>query len=171
MERRFHRTFCGRPEGRKNVMKREGRGMIRKLEQADLEAVMEIWLSSNLEAHDFVPAEYWMEHYGQVKELLPKARCFVFEGESGRIEGFIGLTRNHVAGLFVKREARSKGTGRRLLSYAKGLCPELTLHVYEKNRRAVCFYLREGFEIHRTAAGEPACEREFLMAWHGEKGC
>lgn len=29
--------------------------MIRKLKPADLETVMEIWLSSNLEVHGFVP--------------------------------------------------------------------------------------------------------------------
>ena len=143
--------------------------MIRKLKPADLETVMEIWLSSNLEVHGFVPVQYWLEHCEQVRELILQARCFVFEGEEGRIEGFIGLTGNDVAGIFVRRQARSGGIGRQLLDRAKTLAPELTLHVYEKNRQAVRFYLREGFEIRSASAGEPAGEMEFFMSWHEKK--
>ena len=33
--------------------------MIRKMKPADLDAIMEIWLSSNLDAHSFVGRQYW----------------------------------------------------------------------------------------------------------------
>ena len=37
--------------------------MIRKFETRDTEQVMQIWLAANLDAHDFVPKEYWINQY------------------------------------------------------------------------------------------------------------
>jgi len=47
--------------------------MIRILKPSDIDAVMNIWLSSNIQAHSFIPREYWMKYFGQVKEMLPDA--------------------------------------------------------------------------------------------------
>ena len=47
--------------------------MIREMEQADIEAVMQIWLDTNIEAHSFIPEQYWQEHFAAVKKMLPKA--------------------------------------------------------------------------------------------------
>ncbi|WP_275533030.1 hypothetical protein [Lachnoclostridium sp. An76] len=33
--------------------------MIRKIKAADLDMVAQIWLDTNLKAHDFIPPEYW----------------------------------------------------------------------------------------------------------------
>ena len=35
--------------------------------------ISEIWLSANLQAHDFVPDSYWTENLPFVKEMLPQA--------------------------------------------------------------------------------------------------
>ena len=47
--------------------------MIRQMNETDLPEVMEIWLQTNEEAHDFIPADYWRENYDKVKTLLPQA--------------------------------------------------------------------------------------------------
>ena len=44
---------------------------IDRLEEKDLERVMEIWLHTNQTAHSFVPADYWKSHY---EELFQKQR-------------------------------------------------------------------------------------------------
>ena len=33
--------------------------MIRVLQEFDLTVVMQIWLTTNIRAHDFIPKEYW----------------------------------------------------------------------------------------------------------------
>lgn len=118
--------------------------MIRKFDEKDLHAVMELWLESNIEAHDFIDSRYWKENYSKVEEMLPQAEIYVYE-EAKKIAGFIGLTGNYIAGIFVGKACRSNGIGRRLLDYVKEERETLMLQVYEKNRRAVCFYKREGF--------------------------
>lgn len=37
--------------------------MIRKFKETDLDAVADIWLATNLETHDFIPASYWRSHF------------------------------------------------------------------------------------------------------------
>lgn len=41
----------------------------------------------------------------------------------------------------------------------------LTLHVYQKNERALHFYLREGFQIEHEQTDENTGETELLMIW------
>ena len=37
--------------------------MIRALQKADINRVTDIWLDTNLKAHDFIPAQYWNSNY------------------------------------------------------------------------------------------------------------
>lgn len=139
--------------------------MIRNLKENDLDEVMKIWLSSNTEAHNFVPESYWKDNFTAVKEALPKAEVYVYEDENAEILGFIGLDGSYIAGLFVKKEARSNGVGKSLLDFAKEKKKSLSLSVYAKNSRAVKFYEREGFKISSEEVGGDTGEKEYLMAW------
>ena len=47
--------------------------MIRKFETQDLDAVMQIWLHGNLDAHPFIPASFWTDHFETVRDMLPQA--------------------------------------------------------------------------------------------------
>ena len=126
--------------------------MIRKFETQDLDAVMQIWLHGNLDAHPFIPASFWTDHFEMVRDMIPQAELYVHENEATRqIDGFIGLTENHIEGIFVAESARSKGVGKSLLEYAKSCKPYLTLSVYQKNERALAFYRREQFTVHSEA--------------------
>ena len=109
--------------------------MIRQMNETDLPEVMEIWLQTNEEAHDFIPADYWRENYEKVMTLLPQAEVFVYE-KYVQLAGFIGMNGEYVAGIFVRQSARSRGGGKVLLDYVKNKKQRITLHVYEKIERA-----------------------------------
>ena len=55
--------------------------MIRKFENLDLDAVMQIWLHGNLDAHPFIPASFWTDHFETVRDMLPQAELYVHENE------------------------------------------------------------------------------------------
>lgn len=140
--------------------------MIRSFQPQDLEQTTEIWLDANLSAHDFIPAQYWRDNFDGVKAQLAQAEVYVDTDEStDQIQGFIGLSGDYIAGIFVCGQARSRGVGRRLLTFVKESRAELSLHVYEKNTRAVRFYQREGFAVRGTGVDENTGETEYLMAW------
>ena len=40
--------------------------MIRAMQASDLEEVMQIWLTANMEAHDFIDSSYWKSHFEEV---------------------------------------------------------------------------------------------------------
>lgn len=140
--------------------------MIRKFGKNDLSAVMQIWRDTNIQAHSFIPKEYWLDNYEPVKEILPRAEVYVYENDhTHETEGFIGLTGDYIAGIFVRSEAQSKGIGKQLLDCAKNARARLSLSVYHKNIRAVCFYQREGFVIQSENMDDNTKEKEFVMAW------
>ena len=140
--------------------------MIRKFETQDLDAVMQIWLHGNLDAHAFIPASFWTGHFEVVRNMLPQAELYVHESEDTRqIDGFIGLTGKHIEGIFVAKAARSKGVGKALLEYAKSRKPSLTLSVYQKNQRALAFYRREQFVVQSEGIDEDTNEADIQMLW------
>lgn len=140
--------------------------MIRAFREEDITAVMQIWLAANTKAHDFIPKEYWTDHYAAVKEMLPQAEVYVYEdGDFHQIVGFIGLTNHYIAGIFVQEAAQSKGIGKQLLNYVKEIKTTLRLSVYQKNARAVSFYQREKFTIQSENMDDSTNEKEFIMNW------
>ena len=105
--------------------------MIRKLQEADINRVATIWFAVNITAHNFISAQYWMDHFEIVQEMFPQAEVYVYE-EGASIQGFIGLQEDYIAGIFVSGEAQSSGIGRRLIHFAKGIRSQLRLDVYQK---------------------------------------
>ena len=141
--------------------------MIRVLQEFDLTVVMQIWLTTNIRAHDFIPKEYWTDNYKTVKNILPQAEVYVYEdNHTKQINGFIGLTNDYIAGIFIKHTAQSKGIGKQLLDFVKERKPKLSLHVYEKNMRAVKFYQREQFIIQSENIEKVTNEKELIMVWN-----
>ncbi len=138
--------------------------MIRALQAADLAGVAEIWLNTNLTAHDFVPAQYWRDHFEEVTQALLLAEVYVYE-EQGEIQGFIGLSGSYIAGIFVRGQAQSRGIGGQLLRYAKARKKRLELRVYQKNTRAIAFYRREQFQIEGEGLDGETGEKEYCMVW------
>lgn len=138
--------------------------MIRQFQKSDIEQVMKIWLDGNLDAHPFISKEYWQSNYTIVQKQILQAEVFVYE-LNNEMQGFIGITDQYIAGIFVDRKYRSIGVGKELLDYIKGKYSKLSLSVYQKNKRAVDFYLRERFSISSEDIDENTDETEYTMLW------
>ena len=137
--------------------------MIREYNETDLDSILRIWLETNISAHDFIDEDYWRANYDQVRQMMPKATLYVYEEDT--IKGFAGLSGNYIAGIFVESNSQSKGIGKALLEHLKKRNKELILHVYNKNRRAVRFYQREGFVIENKQIDKNTNEIELVMQW------
>lgn len=139
--------------------------MIRKFENTDIDAVMQIWQNENIKTHNFIPKEYWESNYEYVKKLLPNSEIYVYI-ENDKIEGFIGINEDYIEGIFVNSNYQNKEIGTALLNKAKEAKEELTLNVYEKNRKAIKFYEKNGFKIVKEAVDKETNEKEFRMIWN-----
>ena len=142
--------------------------MIRKLQNVDINKVVDIWLKTNLEAHDFIPGQYWTSNYEAVKKMLPQAEVYVYE-DNKIIQGFVGVRDEYIEGIFVSGKMQSHGIGKALLDYIKDKKVRLQLNVYQKNVRAMSFYQREGFTIQSERMDEFTGETEYVMDW--ESNC
>ena len=109
-----------------------------EFQRDDINKVADIWLDTNIKAHNFIPAEYWKSNFKSVKEALLLAEVYVYEYDT-EIQGFIGLNDEYVEGIFVSGEMQSQGIGKILLNYAKDKRNKLYLNVYQKNARAISF--------------------------------
>ena len=138
--------------------------MIREFRISDTEQVMNLWFTGNEDAHSFIPNEYWYLHYSEVQEAILQANVFVYDTD-GKIQGFIGMMNEYIAGIFVDKSSRSHGIGTQLLNYVKQKYDNLSLEVYTKNTRAVSFYLKESFSILSETIDEDTGEKEYIMTW------
>lgn len=140
--------------------------MVRQYATDDIDTVMKIWLDTNIQTHYFISADYWTCNFDMVKEILPHAEIYVHEDDGTKqIDGFIGLNDTYIEGIFVKKAAQSKGIGKQLLDYAKEVKSTLRLSVYQKNEKAIQFYLREEFCSQAECVDENTGEKELIMVW------
>ena len=139
--------------------------MIRELQNVDINKVADIWLKTNLEAHEFIPGQYWTSNYEAVKKMLPQAEVYVYE-DNKIIQGFVGVRDEYIEGIFVSDKMQSHGIGKALLDYIKDKKARLQLNVYQKNVRAMSFYQREGFAIQSEGLDEFTGEKEYVMEWN-----
>ena len=138
--------------------------MVRQYSNGDIDAVMQIWLDTNIRAHHFIPSDYWRANCDMVRELLSHAEIYVHEDECAKqIDGFIGLNDDYIEGIFVKETMQSKGIGKQLLNHVKKVKPTLKLNVYQKNEKAIKFYLREKFNIRTENIDDNTGKKEFVM--------
>ena len=138
--------------------------MIRRLNDNNIDAVMQIWKEENIKAHNFIPKEYWEEKFNYVKSILPSAEIYVYI-DKNTIEGFIGINNNYIEGVFIKEINQNKGIGTALLEKVKQLKPKLILNVYEKNKKAIKFYEKNGFKIIKENTDKETNEKEYTMIW------
>lgn len=138
--------------------------MISNFKIENLQEIMNIWLQSNTQAHDFIPESYWIGMVPVVKEMLPSANIYVYYHDD-QIVGFIGFNDSHIEGIFIDPKYQSQGFGKQLLDYAKEISNTLTLNVYDKNMRAKSFYLRENFKVIEESIDSSTDEKDLLMKW------
>lgn len=138
--------------------------MIRKLNEADIDKVMDIWMKSTIKAHDFISKEYWQNNYNTVKEVyIPMSETFVYKDVQG-IKGFISVINNEFIGaLFVDIDFQGNGIGKQLIDYAVSKYGKLQLAVYKENKKSVEFYINRGFKIIEEQINDDSKHVEYIM--------
>mgnify|MGYP005984508973 CR=1 FL=1 len=132
--------------------------------EVQLDQLIDIWLTSNLEAHNFIDSKYWLDNKKLVRKAFLDAELYVVEIKQ-RIVGFAGLQDNYIAGIFINNDYRRQGIGHVLLNQLKQTHAQLTLSVYEKNEAAVQFYLKNGFKKSGQNVDSETGEIEYQMSW------
>ena len=138
--------------------------IIRKFNIEDIDAVMHIWLQTNIVVHSFISPSFWNNNVALVRSLITEADVYICEIDGG-VKGFAGISDGYIAGIFVEEECQSKGIGKMLIDALKLYYSELRLNVYLKNSKAVSFYLREGFNKITKNLDEQTSEIEYQMMW------
>lgn len=140
--------------------------VIKELEREKLNEVMEIWKEATIDAHKFIPKNYWLKNYNVVKDVyIPMAKTFIYIEES-KVIGFISIIDDEFIGaLFIDINSQNKGIGTELINFAKKSYKKLSLAVYVENKRAVEFYKKKGFVIESEGVNEDSGYGEFIMSW------
>lgn len=142
--------------------------MIRLFNLNDIECIMKIWLESNLDVHNFINKDYYINNYKFVEEEMKKSKIYIYE-ENEIIYGFVGINDGFIEGLFVIKNNRSKGIGKKLIDFCKQKNNILSLKVYKKNKRALKFYIREKFKIEEETIDDENNEIEYKMVWNYDR--
>lgn len=135
--------------------------MIRECKPDDLDQVMQIWLEQNLAAHPFIDPVFFQSNADLVRVILPSSQIYV--QDINGVKGFIGLTDNYIAGLFIDVGYQHQGLGSSLIEKAKQARAELFVNVYVENKVAVQFYEKHGFTQLETMINAETHQPEILM--------
>ena len=139
--------------------------MIRPYLNTDCDALLDIWLSASLQAHDFVPEAFWRDQLGAMREhYLPLAETRVLE-QGGAPLAFASVHEGRLAALFVSPEQQGCGLGLQLLEAVMAERTRLELDVYQANRRATAFYRRAGFKVIAQGHDPHTGQAQLTMAW------
>ncbi|MBS4960117.1 MAG: GNAT family N-acetyltransferase [Clostridiales bacterium] len=130
-----------------------------------MDQVMGIWLEENASAHSFIPESYWRDNFEAVRQGISQADVYVAEEGKEKIIGFIGIQDGYIAGIFVCSQYQGRGIGTALLEKAKREYAVLTLSVYEKNKTALHFYLKAGFQQESQGIDSATDQVELSMVW------
>ena len=137
--------------------------MIREYNPADIEAVLDIWLTASIKAHEFVAPEFWESQVASMRDLyIPASTTYVYQVD-GEVRGFYSLYEGILAAIFVSTEHQGSGIGKRLIHHAKLECPNLSLNVYKENQATIQFYLSQGLSIVSEQVDEHTGHQEYTM--------
>ena len=137
--------------------------MIREYNPADIEVVLDIWLTASIKAHDFVTPEFWESHVGNMRDIyIPASITYVYQVD-GEVRGFYSLYEGILAAIFVSPQHQGCGIGKQLIQHAKLEYPNLSLNVYKENQATIEFYLSQGFSIVSEQTDEHTGHQEYTM--------
>lgn len=132
--------------------------------EMDLNRLVEIWLNSNIDAHNFIEENYWRSNIAYLREELPKSDLYLAEIDN-KIVGFMGIMDSYIAGIFIDKDFRSMGLGKKLLQIGKDKYDFLSLNVYVKNENAYKFYLNNDFIVEEKTLDEANNQYEYYMTY------
>lgn len=131
----------------------------------DYRLCADIWLEASLKAHDFIDAEFWKANRDRmVSHYLPASETTLASvvGENSPA-AFSAVRGERLEALFVRPDHWGRGLGRAVLSHLSAPGRRLSLAVYADNRRAVEFYLKNGFSIQAEGPCPHSWARELEM--------
>ncbi|WP_053218351.1 GNAT family N-acetyltransferase [Virgibacillus senegalensis] len=138
---------------------------IRPAKNIEVNKLVEIWYEGSLIAHDFIDKTFWESKQTEMAErYFPMSENFVVSKEKD-VVGFVSMIDHYLAALFIDVNHQGRGYGKELLEFIKRRRENIQLKVYEKNKKAVDFYLKNGFVIKEEIIDEQTSEKEFLMEW------
>ena len=138
---------------------------IRKFEKNDLDLVLNIWYESCLDTYYFINKAHWDSIRENVKKKFLNSNIFVYE-ENKIIKGFILIDEGYIDELYVSKQFRSMGIGKKLLDFIKKTHNELTINIFQKNINGIRFYKNNGFEIVEENIEDSTLEKGYFMRWH-----
>ncbi|SNY95762.1 N-acetyltransferase [Halomonas sp. hl-4] len=137
--------------------------MIRKYREADIDQVLDIWLSASIKAHAFVGPAYWKSKVSEMRDVyIPASETYVYESD-GQVAGFYSLYGNTLAAIFVSPSLQGTGIGSELMDDAKSRRECLQLSVYSQNAPGINFYKQHGFISLGEQIDEQTGHPEFIM--------
>lgn len=141
--------------------------MIRKYQPQDEDAVIHVWLEASVIAHHFIPRSYWENNTANMRKIyIPQSETFVHTDDTtGEVIGFISLSEDYLAAIFVNPARQGEGIGQALMAHAKLSHEQLELQVYTENEQAIAFYRKQGFTVEREQTDEHTGHREFVMVY------
>ncbi|WP_423363088.1 GNAT family N-acetyltransferase [Mycoplasma sp. P36-A1] len=139
--------------------------MIEKATDKDINQIMTIWLDINIKTHYYINSNYWYDNFDYVKAAINNSDIYLYKVKN-EIVGFIGLTNNYIAGIFIKEDYQKKGIGQLLINHVKNNNSTLELTVYQKNKQAISFYFNNDFLIKDKSLDEINKEIEYTMIWN-----
>lgn len=143
--------------------------MIRKYQEDDTEAIIEVWFTASRVATPFLSETFLNEERDTIRKVwLPTAETWVFEA-AGKIEGFLSLIGNEVGAIFVRPDRQGKGIGRALMDHAASLHDELFLDVFEDNVIGRRFYDRYGFRFERRHLHEQTGHMQLRLVYRPDE--
>ena len=135
------------------------------MEPSEIDCILDVWLEASIKAHSFVNREFWESNIDIMREkYIPDSDTYVFI-ENNVIKGFFSLYDTTLAAIFVAPAFQSQGIGRQLIEKAKSEKNQLNLAVYQKNVRAINFYLNCGFSIVSKRIDKHTGHVEILMKY------
>lgn len=137
--------------------------MIREYREADIEQILDIWLSASIKAHAFAGSAFWQSKVSEMREVyIPASETFVFEADD-QIAGFYCLYGNTLAAIFVSPSLQGQGIGSALMDDAKSRRRCLQLSVYSRNTPSINFYKQHGFISLVEQIEEQTGQPEYIM--------
>jgi putative acetyltransferase len=120
--------------------------------RAVIERLARLWESSVRATHDFLTEENIQCLKPFVAQSLHDIPILCDAVDSqGAILGFMGVEKNKLEMLFISPEARGRGIGRQLVTYAIESLHVILVDVNEQNPQAVGFYRHMGFVVFKRS--------------------
>ncbi|AOP43050.1 acetyltransferase [Edwardsiella piscicida] len=120
---------------------------IRMSRLSEASEIIQIWRNAVDATHDFLTAYDRQQIEHEVISFFSQTPVWVATNQEDRPLGFMFLHDGHLEALFVDASARGLGVGKRLISHALALHPDLSVDVNEQNQQAVGFYQHMGFNV------------------------